>query len=94
MGDKRIPARLCVGCRVLKPKNELLRVARLAEGDYRPDKEGTLPGRGAYLCPSPECLRKAQKARGLERSFKAKIPAEIYAELAAYIEGKEDGHGD
>ena len=71
---KSIPQRQCVGCREKKPKPELIRVVRAPEGDISLDARGKAAGRGAYLCPDPECLKKARKSRALERAFDAPTP--------------------
>ena len=75
---KKIPLRKCSGCGEMKPKKELIRVVRSPEGDSSLDLNGRAAGRGAYLCPSLECLRIARKARRFERSFECAIPEEIY----------------
>ena len=78
---KKIPMRQCVGCRELKQKKELIRVVRSPEGAVPLDFRGKLPGRGAYLCPDPNCLARAKKSRALERAFSAALPQEVYAAL-------------
>lgn len=88
---KSIPQRQCVGCRVKKPKPELIRVVRAPDGAISLDARGKAAGRGAYLCPSPACLKKAQKNHALERAFDVPIPAEIYEQLAAELEVLGDG---
>ncbi len=75
---KKIPLRKCSGCGEMKPKKELIRVVRSPEGDISLDLNGRAAGRGAYLCPSLDCLRVARKARRFERSFECAIPEEIY----------------
>ena len=87
---KKIPLRQCVGCREMKPKKELIRVVRSPEGEVSLDFKGKLPGRGAYVCPAEECLKKARKSRALERAFSAQIPAEVYEELERQM-GEGDG---
>ena len=87
---KKIPMRQCLGCREHKPKKELIRVVRSPEGDVSLDFKGKLPGRGAYVCPAEECLRKARKSRALERAFSAQIPSEVYEELERQM-GEGDG---
>ena len=77
MANKKIPVRQCVGCRQMKNKKELIRVIR-TEDAVLLDDSGRKNGRGAYLCPNLECLRLARKSKGLERSLKAEIPAEVY----------------
>ena len=80
--QKKIPMRQCLGCREMKPKKELIRVVRSPdETTISLDFQGKTPGRGAYLCPDPACLKKAIKSRALERAFSTAIPPEIYARL-------------
>ena len=81
MKPKKIPMRMCVGCREMKPKRELIRVVRSPEGEVSMDATGKKPGRGAYLCRNPQCLEKAIRNKGLERSLKVKIPQEVYDTL-------------
>ena len=91
MKPKKIPMRMCVGCREMKEKKTLIRVVRSPEGDVSLDPTGKKSGRGAYVCPNPACLKKAVKARALERAFSAQIPAEIYARLEAEMERGDGG---
>ena len=79
--EKKIPVRQCLGCREMKPKRELIRVVRSPEGTVSLDFRGKASGRGAYVCPNPQCLKKAIRARALERAFSVQIPPEIYARL-------------
>ncbi|MGE4549611.1 MAG: RNase P modulator RnpM [Intestinibacillus sp.] len=90
MQKRKIPMRQCLGCRTMFPKKELIRVVRSPEGDIALDFKGKAPGRGAYVCRSPECLRKAQKSRALERAFGVSVPDEIYDALTAQMEAGED----
>ena len=78
---KKIPLRQCVGCGEMKSKKEMMRVLKTAEEGILLDTTGRKNGRGAYLCISAECLKKARKNKGLERSFKMSIPDEIYERL-------------
>lgn len=78
---KKIPQRQCVGCREMKEKRGLIRVVRSPEGEISLDFKGKKPGRGAYVCPDPECLRKARKSRALERALEAAITPELYDAL-------------
>lgn len=78
---KKIPLRQCVGCGEMKGKKEMMRVLKTAEGDIVLDVTGKKNGRGAYLCHLGECLKKARKNKGLERSLKVSIPEEIYERL-------------
>lgn len=75
---KQIPVRQCIGCREMKPKNELVRIIRTPENEICLDKTGKKNGRGAYICLSKECYEKAVKSKGIERSLKVAIPNEIY----------------
>jgi len=78
---KKIPMRMCTGCGEHFPKKELVRVVHTPEGDVTLDLTGRLAGRGAYICRSAECLRKAQKAKRLERAFDCPIPQDVYQRL-------------
>jgi predicted RNA-binding protein YlxR (DUF448 family) len=73
------------GCRTMTPKRELIRVVHSPEGAVSLDFKGKSPGRGAYVCHDPECLKKAQKTRALERAFNKAIPSEVYAGLEAQL---------
>ena len=84
--QKKIPMRQCVGCREMKPKMELIRVVRSPEGEISLDFRGNKPGRGAYVCPDPECLKRVRKSRALERAFSAQLPAQVYDALEAQME--------
>ncbi len=79
--NKKVPMRQCVGCGEMKGKKEMMRILKTAEGDIVLDVTGKKNGRGAYLCKSDECLKKARRNRGIERSFKMSIPAEVYDNL-------------
>ena len=78
---KKVPMRKCVGCQEMKSKKELIRVVRTEEGEFLLDATGKKNGRGAYICPDMDCLKKAIKSKGLERSFKQSIPKEVYETL-------------
>ena len=84
--QKKIPMRQCVGCREMKVKKELVRVVRSPEGEISLDFRGKAPGRGAYVCPQAECLRRAIKSRALERGLDCQIPQEIYDQLLLRME--------
>lgn len=84
--NKKVPMRQCVGCGEMKGKKEMMRVLKTAEGDIVLDVTGKKNGRGAYLCKSGECLKKARKCKGLERSFKMNIPNEVYDSLEREFE--------
>ena len=78
---KKIPMRQCLGCREMKPKRELLRVVRSPEGAVSLDLRGKASGRGAYVCPNSECLKRARKSRALERALDTAIPESVYEEM-------------
>ncbi len=86
--QKKIPMRQCVGCREMRPKKELIRVVKSPEGEISLDFRGKAPGRGAYLCPDPECLKKAIRAKALERAFDVKIPQEVLDGLVQAMEAQ------
>ena len=90
MTQRKIPMRQCVGCREMKPKKELIRVVRSPEGQISLDFKGKAPGRGAYVCPETQCLKKAMKSKALDRAFSTPIEKEIYDQLLAQME--EGGH--
>jgi len=81
VSTKKIPQRQCIGCGEMKSKKEMIRVLKTPEGEFTLDATGRKNGRGAYLCPTLECFRKAVKGKGLERSFKMAIPKEVYETL-------------
>ncbi len=83
---KKVPERMCVGCRAGKQKQQLLRIVCNKNGDIAIDKIGKAEGRGAYICRSKQCLEKALKNKGLNRAFKREIPKEIMENLACEIE--------
>ena len=83
---RKIPMRMCVGCREMKPKAELMRVVKPQDGDCAIDRTGKAPGRGAYVCESAECLKKAQKTKALERALEAKIDDAVFEQLASQIQ--------
>ena len=85
---RKIPMRMCVGCREMKPKLELIRVVKPQEGDCALDFTGKAPGRGAYVCKNVECLKKAQKTHALERALDAKISDAVFEQLAARLESE------
>lgn len=81
MIKKKIPLRKCTGCQEMKEKKQLIRVVKTDEKEYSIDLTGKMAGRGAYICKNIECLEKAIKSKGLERSFKSAIPKDIYEKL-------------
>ena len=81
MQNKRVPMRMCTGCGEMKPKRELIRVVKNKEGELSLDLTGRKPGRGAYVCNNLECLKKARKARRIERTLSCRIPDEVYNQM-------------
>ena len=79
--QKKIPMRQGMGCRERLAKKELIRVVRTVEGTVTLDFSGKLNGRGAYVCPKTECLKKAIKSKSLDRSLEVTIPEEVYDRL-------------
>ena len=79
--QKKIPQRQCMGCRERKAKRELIRIVRGTDGIVSLDFTGKLNGRGAYICPNAECLKKVRKSKALDRSLEVTIPEEVYDRL-------------
>ena len=84
--QKKIPMRQCMGCRERREKRQMIRVVRGTDGNVCLDFSGKLNGRGAYICPSMECLKKAQKSKALDRSLEVTIPEEVYDRLLKEME--------
>ena len=82
----KIPMRQCTGCREMKSKKEMLRVLRTTEDEILLDASGKKTGRGAYICFSKDCLNKAIRNHGLERSLKVSVPGEVYEKLEKEFE--------
>ena len=78
---KKVPLRKCIGSNEMKNKKEMIRVLKTTDDQIILDATGKKNGRGAYLCFSKECLQKAMKGKGLERSLKMPIPQEVYESL-------------
>lgn len=93
MQNRRVPLRTCTGCGRTRDKRELIRVVLTPQGQVLIDRTGKASGRGAYICGTPECLKKAMKTGRLPRALKAPVSAELYAELARQIEGGEVSDG-
>jgi len=86
MKQRKTPLRKCTGCQEMKDKKELIRIVRDAEGSFSMDETGKKAGRGAYVCHDSECLTKAHRSKGLERSFKSAVPSDVYEKLKAELE--------
>ena len=89
--QKKIPQRQCMGCRERKNKRDMIRVVRQTNGEVSLDFSGKLNGRGAYICPNPECLKKVQKSKALERSLETAIPDTVYDRLCKELEVGANG---
>ena len=90
MKPRKIPQRMCIGCRQMIPKSELIRVVKAPDGTISIDEKGKAPGRGAYLCHNVECLEKAHKAKLLERNLEAQISDEVFESLKERINGSKE----
>ena len=90
MKERKVPMRMCVGCREMKPKKELLRVVRSPEGVVSMDATGRKPGRGAYVCRSADCLKRAIKQKQLERAFECPLGEETHQSLLQELESLEE----
>jgi len=88
--QRKVPQRQCVGCRTMFEKRDLIRVVKSPEGTISLDFKGKAPGRGAYLCKSSECLKKARRSKALERAFSLAIPDEVYDGLEREMEAKDE----
>ena len=87
--QKKIPQRQCMGCRERKPKRDMIRVVRGTDGTVSLDFGGKMNGRGAYICPDMECLKKAIRSKALDRSLEVTIPEEVYDRLQKEMEAKD-----
>lgn len=90
---KKIPMRMCVGCRTMKEKRSLVRVVRTEDGSAKVDPTGKLNGRGAYVCPNADCLKKAVKSRALDRALEISIGQDVMERLASEVERRGEGDG-
>lgn len=89
MKQKKIPLRKCLGCGCQKPKQELVRVVRSAEGEVSLDLTGKKAGRGAYICKSAQCLKAARKAKRIDRAFLVTVPDDVYDEMEKELSENE-----
>ena len=87
---KKIPQRMCLGCSEHFDKRQLIRVVRSPEGEISLDPTGRKNGRGAYICPKAECLRRARKARRLERALDCRIPDSVYDSMEEELRQREE----
>ena len=88
---KKLAIRTCIGCGCEKPKKELIRVVKTPEGQILLDESGRMNGRGAYICRDPECMRKAIRTKGLDRSFREKVPEDVCRQLEKEMSGIAEG---
>lgn len=79
--EKKIPLRMCVACREMQPKRNLIRIVKNNEGEIFVDKTFKANGRGAYLCANLSCLEKAIKTKALNRAFKCEIDASVFEKI-------------
>ena len=86
---KSLPLRMCIACREMKPKAEMTRVVKNAEGEISPDPTGKAPGRGAYICSNEECLKKLMGKRLLNKAFSANVAPEVYQGVEEGALGQE-----
>lgn len=87
---RRVPMRLCVGCQQARPKREMIRVVRTPDGEVGVDPTGKRSGRGAYVCPDPDCLEKAVRGKRLEKALECQVSPAIIETLR---EGLKAGDG-
>ena len=87
MKPRKIPMRMCVGCREMKEKKQLIRVVRSPEGEVSLDPGGKKSGRGAYVCRNADCLKRAIRQKQLERQLDVTLPAETVDALTAAMNG-------
>ena len=78
---KKVPLRMCVGCREMKEKRDLIRIVRTSEHSGEIDLTGKKPGRGAYICNDPACLKKTKKSKSLERALNVSLEEDVYLRL-------------
>jgi len=83
---RKIPQRMCIGCRNMRNKKELIRIVRTPQGEIEMDTGGKKPGRGAYICPDAECFKKAVKSKGLEKALEKAIPGDVIETIGKQIE--------
>lgn len=89
MQMRKVPMRMCTGCGEMKPKREMVRVVKNQEGEISLDLTGKKAGRGAYVCRDIDCLKKARKARRLEKAFSCRIPDEVYDKMEEEMQDSE-----
>lgn len=83
---RRLPQRTCLGCQNVRPKRDMIRIIRTRQGSVEIDPSGKKPGRGAYVCPSMDCLDKVRRGRRLEKALEVVPPPLIFELLKERIE--------
>ena len=86
---KKVPQRKCIACQDRESKKELIRIVKTKDGEIFLDLTGKANGRGAYICKSSECLKKAIKTKALNKAFKIEVSNEVYEKLLAELETYE-----
>ncbi len=86
---KKIPMRMCIACREMKPKQQMTRVVKTADGDIFADPTGKAAGRGAYVCDNADCLQKVGLKKLLHKAFSANVSEEVYLGVEERLGGKE-----
>ncbi|NLA04174.1 MAG: YlxR family protein [Firmicutes bacterium] len=89
-GKRKIPLRICVGCRTKKPKQELIRLVRTPQGEVLLDLRGKISGRGAYICRQKACFELALKGKRLEKNLRHPLSEEIIAEITALLQSESE----
>lgn len=87
---RKLPLRVCIGCRETRPKKELVRVVRTPQGEIMLDLTGKKSGRGAYLCPRAACLQKAVKGKRLEKNLQHPVSNTVIEQISGLLEEREN----
>jgi len=87
---RKIPQRMCVGCREMKNKRDLIRIVRTSEGTITADNTGKKPGRGAYVCPNLDCLQAAIKGKRLQKALEHEIPQDVLESIKCFIMNRSE----
>ena len=87
--QKKIPMRMCIACKEMKPKSEMTRVVKNAAGEISADPTGKAQGRGAYICSNSECLKKLSSKKLLHKAFSANVAPEVYQGVEEDALGEE-----
>ena len=88
MSEKKLPLRMCISCRELKEKRNLLRIVKNAEGKIFLDYSSKASGRGAYICDNPDCIKRLKQKRLLNKTFSCEVDDGIYAAVEEEYFGK------